>query len=356
MTEIAVRQHDGGITQFDPIAGERRELLKRTICRDLTDNEFDLFVAVCNRRRLDPFVRQIHAVKRRQWNSKINDYEDVMVIQTGIDGFRLIAERTHERDGTDGPWWCDDTGQWREAWFSTDPPAAAKFTTYRKGHARGYVGIAHWTEYVQTYKDKKGNLRPTQMWESMPAGQLAKCAEALAWRKAFPEELAGIYTDDEMGQADNGGHTMVKAPGGPAAEPVPAGPPAPTSRMPTLEQIRDITSVQQARGLVKTAPQHYQETVEEILRARYPQTTPSEWWKTTKDIQAWRGVLLDALDPSTAAEPAPPPAAVDTTSGGTDVRKGKPHQVPPGKTSPSAPVPPDAGRAEGDNHPRDGAA
>jgi phage recombination protein Bet len=285
MSEFATRQTDNGIAQFDPIAGERRELLKRTICKDLTDNEMDLFVAVCNRRRLDPFVKQIHAVKRRQWNAKLNDYEEVMVIQTGIDGYRLVADRTHERDGVDGPWWCGPDGEWHDVWLSTQPPAAAKMTVYRKGHARGYVGIAHWAEYVQTYKDKKGNIQTVQMWRDMPAGQIAKCAEALAWRKAFPEELGGIYTDDEMGQADSdrlGGEIT------PPAQPVGAS-------VPTLDLIKTVTTVDRARELIHRSSSEFRALMPRAI-SDTQRKDPTWFWANATSVKEWKEVLEYAVD------------------------------------------------------------
>ena len=198
-------------------SSEQVSLIKRTICQGSTDDELSLFLAQCKRTGLDPFARQIHAVKR--WDKKQN--REIMSIQIGIDGFRLIGERTGEADGQEGPFWCGKDGVWRDVWLSAEFPVAAKVLVYRKGRSHPYVGIAHWSEYAQTYKD--GN--PLPMWAQMPAGQLAKCAEALAQRKAFPQELSGLYSPEEMSHGDDAPAEAKPHANGKAAQPQPALPP-----------------------------------------------------------------------------------------------------------------------------------
>lgn len=167
-----------GSEQFTP---QQVELLRRTVAKEANTDEFAWFGQVCRKTGLDPFSRQIYLMKA---NGR-------MTVQVSIDGFRLIAERTGKYAGQLGPQWCGPDGEWRDVWLAETPPAAARVGALRHDWKEPLWAVARWRSYS----------RETPTWKAMPDLMLAKVAEALALRRAFPHELSGLYTHDEMAQA-----------------------------------------------------------------------------------------------------------------------------------------------------------
>ena len=192
-------------TDQDTFTPRQRAMLAHMGVENAPEEDLAVFLHIAQRTGLDPFARQIHMIGRNQ-KTRMPDGSERWVtkytIQTGIDGFRVTGRRAADRAKIDvsvpAPEWAHEDGTWRPVWSSKwGRPVAARVTIMRGD--RAFVGVALFEEYAQTKRD--GGL--TQMWAQRPAGQLAKCAEALAWRMAFPQDLAFVYSDDEMHQADN---------------------------------------------------------------------------------------------------------------------------------------------------------
>ena len=165
---------------YNNITPAQVDLIKSQIAKGATDDELKLFLHVADKSGLDPLSRQIYFIKR----------SGKMTIQTGIDGFRAVADRTGQYVGSSDPVF-EDNGK---------IPAKATVTVNKVvgGIVGNFTATARWEEY---YPGKSQGF----MWDKMPHTMLGKCAEALALRKAFPAQLSGLYTGDEMDQAGDQG-------------------------------------------------------------------------------------------------------------------------------------------------------
>jgi phage recombination protein Bet len=267
---------------------EKLRAVRAIIAPNLTDAELLVFAEVCNQLGLNPFLRQIHAIKRG----------DKATFQTGIDGYRLLAARTRQLMGIDDPTYDDD---------DADHPKRATVTVYRWLHGQRipFSATARWREYA---------VDNGPMWRKMPFLMLGKCAEALALRRAFPAELSGVYTDEEMQQAD---HPMtVEAavahqPATPETRPAPvtqAAQPASDAQQPRTPAAKPATKA--APQTAATAAQGGALRVWTPLRLRARQLgyeSLDSWEtlvreKTGKDAGPYTKADADAVDTFLAAK------------------------------------------------------
>ena len=179
--------------------GHDWDLIRRTVGADLNDTEFAVFRNAVERTGLDPMgaTRQILPEVRTWWNKRAGQQDRKLSIVTTIDGLRVIAQRTGAYEGQTAPQWCGPDGKWCDVWLDSAPPAAARIGVYRRSFREPLYAIANWAAYAQTSRD--GKLQG--WWSKGGPHMLAKVAEALALRKAFPQETSGLYTDDEMAQS-----------------------------------------------------------------------------------------------------------------------------------------------------------
>lgn len=169
---------------------EQRAALAQIGLEKADDANLAMFLHYCQRTGLDPFTRQIYMIGR--WDSRAGRLK--YTIQMAIDAFRIIAQRSLKYAGQTEPQWCGPDGVWKDVWVDhTRPPVAARIGVLRNGWPMPTYAVAHFAEFAPT---KDGKLEP--MWARMPANQIAKCCEAAALRKAFPNDLSGMYVPEEL--------------------------------------------------------------------------------------------------------------------------------------------------------------
>lgn len=179
------------LTTFD---GKQLDLIRRTVAKDCDPAEFDQFIHICRAVQLDPLRRQIYAFVF----GKNNPQYRRMSVVTGIDGYRAIAERTKNYRPDDRAPRIEYDEAARHPGKNPHGIVRAEVTVYKHAHGEWFpvVGEAHWDEYApikgEALDDKKEN------WRKMARVMIAKCAEAQAIRRAWPDDFSSLEVEEEV--------------------------------------------------------------------------------------------------------------------------------------------------------------
>jgi len=187
--------------------------------RDATPGDLQVFMHYCLKTGLDPFARQIYLIKRRTYDRDLRDYVTRQTIQVGIDGFRVIRDRIAKERGViveydgDGVTFYDAEGREHDMWLSDDPPVAGKFRLFvivpaKKGEngqpdqperRLPFTAKARFNAYADRKRNDDGTPGDLQgQWKTRGDHMLGKCLEALGLRMAFPQDLSGVYVEEEL--------------------------------------------------------------------------------------------------------------------------------------------------------------
>lgn len=266
---------------------ETVSLIKKTVAKNADDNQLAMFLYQARKTGLDPLARQISCILRH--NNKTGGMD--MAIQTTIDGYRLIADRTGKYVGSDDYVFDEGITQYEHILAKRGFPVTATVTVHKvvSGMVAKFTATAAWAGYYP------GDGNPGFMWRKFPYLMIGKCAEALALRKAFPNELSGLYTDDEMGQAE-ASHVVIETP-----KPVQA-----PTRAAVVESPKQTPQPPQNAPQV---PQNANSTQPTTSGSNAPSATPPRPW----DAQTLRSRIVNSaekLGNGDAAEPAKRKACV----------------------------------------------
>jgi phage recombination protein Bet len=176
MTVTALAERPSDTLTAPVVTSEQLDLVRKTVAKDATPAELQLYLYDCARHGVHPLDKLLHFTKRSGKYTPI----------TSIDLMRIRAADTGDCLGISDPIF---TGTPKKDDF------ASTVTVRRlvQNQVAEFTATARWTEYKPESNDF--------MWQRMPHTMLGKCAEALALRKGFPKQLAGLYAKEEMEQA-----------------------------------------------------------------------------------------------------------------------------------------------------------
>ncbi len=292
MTQQLITADSSAFTQ------EQQRLITDVLCKGASPVEVEFCMNVAKRCGLDPFRRQIHFTKRYDGTLQ----REVLTPIVGIDGLRAIAARSGQYAGNDEPKFeVDERGL----------PIKATVTVYRlvQGHRVGFTASVWYSESVQMkgkyegygQNKKKVGEEPNSMWAKRPFGQLGKCAEGAALRKAFPEDASGVYIEDEIG------HEEEEAPKAPAERTVfadgssgEAEAPAPTRKR-AVDAATEVLPPSEVKHWSELLPDAWRE-VKTPSGGKLGDLRSADAERKTLLAETKDGVLRHALDASIYAE------------------------------------------------------
>lgn len=182
-------------------ADDKLDLLYRQEFSHLTRDEFAYFVEFCREKGVNPWLR--HIIPQRVYDERRGATRLQFI--TTIMALRTIALSTRRYEGLKGPSWCGKDGAWVDVWLHPEPPEAATVGVYRKGFREPLFQTATFPSFAQFEQTRDGKSVPTPFWVRMGAHMLAKCAEALSLRAAFPEKCGELLIPEEVMQTGGPG-------------------------------------------------------------------------------------------------------------------------------------------------------
>ena len=181
--------------------------LQNSVFPGAKDESILLAVDYCKARKLDILKKPCHIVPMSVTDAKTGNKNWRDVIMPGIYEQRITAFRTGQMAGQDEPVFGDTV-----TFRGIEAPEWCRVTVYRfiNNERCAFSHTEYFSEACATTKEGK----PNSMWSKRPRGQLAKCAEAGALRKAFPDELGGVITADEVNEEHINQHSTTTSDSG----------------------------------------------------------------------------------------------------------------------------------------------
>lgn len=162
---------------------ETQAVLINTVAKGASKAEFMMFLEMCKTSGLNPFKKEIWFIKTYtgvQMMTGLNGFYEIANSNPMYDGIEVIESEVKLEILVDGK--------------KKEVPEYMEARVWRKDRKFPDVARAKWVEFAKPLISEKGKVT---IWGTIPSIMLSKCAESMALRKAFPQKLNGLYTEEE---------------------------------------------------------------------------------------------------------------------------------------------------------------